>query len=77
MTKTLAEFYESEIEFHQAQKSHANHEIQAIKRSSDLKIRALHKEIDKIDITITELQKLYDNEREAETKYATAKPETL
>lgn len=74
-TKTLAEFYQSELEFHKAQKVHALQEIREIKRRVDLDIRARHKEIDKVDLIIAELLKLYNQEKKAETQYA--KSETL
>ncbi len=75
--KTPAEFYLSELEFQKAQKQHAEQEIQNLKRWTELKVKALHKEIDLIDIAIHELQKIYDQEREAEQKYGTPKPKTL
>jgi len=75
---TLADFYQSEIEIQKTQKAWSEQQIREIKRCADLKVRTLHKEIDSINLTIIELEKLYNQEREAELKYATtAKPETL
>ena len=64
--KTLTQFYQGEIEFHQAQKNYAEQQIREIKRRTDLQIRAIHKEVDQIEIVIAELQKLLAKEQEFE-----------
>lgn len=62
----MAQFYQGEIEFHQAQKTYAAQQIREIKRRTDLQIRAIHKEIDQTEIVIAELQKLLAKEQEFE-----------
>jgi len=66
--KTLTEFYSGEIEFHLEQKRYIEERIRLIKRNTDLEIRGLHKEIDQIELIISELQKLLAKEKEFEEK---------